>query len=83
MRGETSAEYTARVMVEVARLARDFDTSDLRAKADARRGGSLPPPNVSIDRATIDRALTIARDTYGPQSQAAFAIEAILKACEG
>lgn len=28
-------------------------------------------------------ALTIARETYGPQSQAAFAIEAIIKACEG
>lgn len=61
----------------------DFDTSDLRAKADARRGAPLSPPNVSIDRATLDRALADVRENIGPQSQAAFAIEAIIKACEG
>lgn len=64
-------------------MSDDIYTGDLRAKADERRGHPLPSPNVIILRSTLDRALADVRENIGPQSQAAFAIEAMIRACEG
>ena len=70
----------------------EFDTSD-----DRDRGGDVMmvghdgnAASVPVDRLArhalkpiLDRALADVRENIGPQSQAAFAIEAIIRACEG
>lgn len=42
-----------------------------------------PHPGRVIRLQDLHRALADVRDNIGPQSQAAFAIEAVIRACEG
>lgn len=76
MSDETKREMSPqeRAMMEATAVAPARTSRDVRARVNG---------HIVVTAADLRRALADVRENIGPQSQAAFAIEAIIKACEG